>query len=141
MNIPLAVAAVDKDAPLRLAVAAEVAFPFGGMTAAGLRKEAARGRLAIERIAGKDYTTLTAIEAMRERCRKGAKAPDSGSGQHGGANGPSGSSATVANELALASAKMSMEKLKQGTQSGSPKSTNRRAPAAVIRGKFPSPTH
>ena len=33
MNIPLAVAAVDKDAPLRLAVAAEVAFPFGGMTA------------------------------------------------------------------------------------------------------------
>jgi hypothetical protein len=39
------------------------------MTASGLRKEAARGRLAVERIAGKDFTTLAAIANMRTLCR------------------------------------------------------------------------
>ena len=48
---------IGLDTPLRLDVAARVAFPGGGMTASGLRREAARGRLQIERIAGKDYTT------------------------------------------------------------------------------------
>jgi hypothetical protein len=48
--------------PLRLAVAAALAYPDGSMTASGLRREAARGRLAIERTAGKDYTMLAAIE-------------------------------------------------------------------------------
>ncbi|QOZ09246.1 excisionase [Bradyrhizobium sp. CCBAU 51765] len=61
--------AISPETPLRLAIAAEVAFPQGGMTASGLRKEAARGRLMIERIAGKDYTTLAAIAKMRELCR------------------------------------------------------------------------
>src|SRR6478609_8294988 len=55
--------------PLRLAVAAAVAFPDGSMTASGLRREAARGRLVIERIAGKDFTTLANIERRRELCR------------------------------------------------------------------------
>jgi hypothetical protein len=41
----------------------------GSMTAGGLRREAARGRLVIERTAGKDYTTLAAIEEMRQLCR------------------------------------------------------------------------
>jgi hypothetical protein len=49
--------------PLRLKTAAEVAFPGGGMTASGLRHEAVRGRLVVERIAGKDYTTLQAIDS------------------------------------------------------------------------------
>ena len=39
-------------------VAASLAYPDGSMTASGLRREAAKGRLAIERIAGKDYTTI-----------------------------------------------------------------------------------
>jgi hypothetical protein len=39
------------------------------MTASGLRREAARGRLSIERIAGKDYTTLANIERMRKTCQ------------------------------------------------------------------------
>lgn len=55
--------------PLRLKRAAEVAFPDGGMTASGLRREAVRGRLVVERIAGKDYTTLQAIADMRKLCR------------------------------------------------------------------------
>jgi hypothetical protein len=60
---------VDNDAPLRLTRAAEIAFPDGSMTASGLRKEAAKGRLVIERIANKDYTTLAAIADMRAACR------------------------------------------------------------------------
>jgi hypothetical protein len=60
---------IGGDTPLRLDVAAKLAFPDGSMTAAGLRKEAGRGRLIIERIARKDYTTLSAIARMRELCR------------------------------------------------------------------------
>src|ERR1035441_7682302 len=69
---------VKPDTPLRLSVAAAVAFPDGTMTASGLRKEAARGRLVIERIAGKDYTTLANIERMRELCRVEVRVRDSG---------------------------------------------------------------
>jgi hypothetical protein len=58
----------ELDPPLRLADAAALAFPHGGMTAAGLRKEAAKGRLAIFRIANKDFTTLMRRRtAMRSR--------------------------------------------------------------------------
>jgi hypothetical protein len=64
---------IEPDTPLRLAVAAKEAFPNGGMTASGLRKEAERGRLVIERIAGKDYTTLAAIVEMRKLCRVAPK--------------------------------------------------------------------
>jgi|ERR1043166_3801980 hypothetical protein len=60
---------VSLDTPLRLSVAAALAFPDGSMTPSGLRREIVRGRLVIERIAGKDYTTLANIERMRELCR------------------------------------------------------------------------
>src|SRR5437016_6269673 len=69
---------VKPDTPLRLDVAAALAYPDGSMTSSGLRREAARGRLAIERVAGKDYTTLAAIENMRALCRVPQKAPVSG---------------------------------------------------------------
>jgi hypothetical protein len=39
--------------PLRLEIAAALAYPDGSMTASGLRREAGRGRLAIERVAGR----------------------------------------------------------------------------------------
>jgi hypothetical protein len=61
--------AIRSNTPLRLAVAASIAYPDGSMTASGLRREAAKGRLVIERTAGKGYTTLDAIEKMRELCR------------------------------------------------------------------------
>jgi hypothetical protein len=73
---------VTPDTPLRLGIAAAVAFPDGSMTTAGLRREGARGRLVIERIAGKDYTTLASIERMRELCRVEAKARDSTCAEH-----------------------------------------------------------
>src|SRR5580704_18409604 len=68
--------AIGRETPLRLSVAAALAFPDGSMTASGLRRERARGRLVVERIAGKDYTTLANIERMRELCRVAARAPD-----------------------------------------------------------------
>ena len=55
--------------PIRVTVAAKIAFPDGSMTASGLRREARRGNLVIERVAGRDYTTLERIAAMREKCR------------------------------------------------------------------------
>lgn len=60
---------IGPNTPLRLAKAAALAFPDGGMTEKGLRREHARGNLTIERVAGKDYTTLAYIEEMRRRCR------------------------------------------------------------------------
>jgi hypothetical protein len=68
---------VTPDTPLRLSIAAAIAFPDGSMTGAGLRREADRGRLVIERVAGKDFTTLANIERMRELCRVEAKVPGS----------------------------------------------------------------
>src|SRR3979490_2682000 len=70
---------VKPDTPLRLDVAAALAYPDGSMTASGLRKEAGRGRLAIERVAGKDHPTPAAIQDMRALCRVPRKAPVSGS--------------------------------------------------------------
>src|SRR3974390_3318240 len=78
---------VTPDTPLRLRVAAALAFPDGSMTASGLRREGVRGRLSIERIAGQDYTALAHIERMRDACRVEAREPDFGSGPRGGKGG------------------------------------------------------
>ena len=70
---------IGPETPLRLDVAAQLAFPDGSMTASGLRREGRRGHLVIERIAGKDFTTLHHIEDMRLKCRDQQKAQGSGS--------------------------------------------------------------
>lgn len=94
--------AVSGDTPLRLDLAARLAFPDGSMKAAGLRREAARGRLVIERVAGKDYTTLDAIRDMRKRCQLSARPRDCGSGPPaviataGSSGNQAGSSSTAA---------------------------------------------
>jgi len=68
---------ITRDTPLRLADAVKLAFPCGGMTVSGLRREIARGNLAIEMIAGKQFTTLRDIEKMRLKCRENQRAPAS----------------------------------------------------------------
>ena len=60
-------------------LAAKLAFPDGSITASALRRESLRGRLVIERIAGKDYTTLANIERMRRLCQLERKESGSGS--------------------------------------------------------------
>jgi hypothetical protein len=69
---------IRPDTPLRLDVAAALAYPDGSMTASGLRREHKRGRLIIERTAGKDYTTLANIERMRALCHVNQARRDSG---------------------------------------------------------------
>src|SRR3569623_595376 len=81
MSTPLPkLQSVSMDTPLRLAVAAKIAFPDGSISESGLRRERDRGHLATERIAGKEYTTLADIRAMRKRCRAEAKVPVSTNG-------------------------------------------------------------
>ena len=40
-----------------------------GLAVGGLRREAARGRLAIFRVSGKDFTTAAEMQRMFEQCR------------------------------------------------------------------------
>jgi hypothetical protein len=103
---------VSKDAPLKLDLAAQLGFPDGSMSASGLRREAAKGRLVIERIAGKDYTTLEAIEEMRKLCRIDRKVSDYGSEKEKEKFHPLGSSVTDQNKYALDAAMTRAKKLK-----------------------------
>jgi hypothetical protein len=103
---------IKPDTPLRLSVAAAMAFPDGSMTASGLRREYARGRLVIERIAGKDFTTLAHIEQMRELCRVETKVHAFTSDDGAGAQ-LSGSSSIMVAKSAQARAKMISAQLKK----------------------------
>jgi hypothetical protein len=139
--------AYDPDVPLRLKVAAEVAFPDGSMTVSGLRREAHRGRLVIERIAGKDYTTLAAIEQMRMQCRLQQRGRVSGSekldetGEVGLPTHPSTSSETGTINRAQAAARMIVAELKgRSKPTSTPSTPRRRNKASVIPLKSRLPT-
>src|SRR5262245_47253848 len=125
-------ATIGPDTPLRLDIAAAFAYPDGSMTASGLRREAGRGRLAIERGAGKDYTTLPAIAEMRERCRQNTKDRASGCARLGATGeaeprtGRSGSSSTENIRRARAAAATIVLALKQPSKLTSPASGSRR---------------
>src|SRR6266700_4495867 len=105
---------ITADTPLRLADAIKIAFPMGGMTVAGLRRERDRNRLVVEKIACKEFTTLAHIERMRELCRDEAKVPGfslrppaeprlerSPTGQHGSSETTAGISAQAALQMRL----------------------------------------
>src|SRR5579871_2341016 len=70
---------IKPDTPLRLHVAAALAFPDGSMTENSLRKATTQGRLMHERLQGKIYTTLAWIADWRAACRVQPKASGSGS--------------------------------------------------------------
>ncbi|UVK38227.1 excisionase [Mesorhizobium sp. AR10] len=108
----------DIDAPLRLDTVAKLGFPDETMTVKGLRKERDRGRLTTEIIANKEYTTLAAIERMRELCRVQAKEPalsgGTKAGRPTGRSGarPDGSSKKTESEQQLALSRMIASRLK-----------------------------
>lgn len=79
MKAPGDLTGVSDDTPLRLAIAAKLAFPDGSMSERGLKREIERGRLACERIAGKVYTTFNYIKRMRDECRENHSGSESGS--------------------------------------------------------------
>ena len=131
---------IAEDTPLRLNVAAALAYPDGSMTASGLRREAARGRLVIERTAGKDYTTLGAIRTMRDLCRLEARGRGYGSGERAATEGPGrrttpcGSSETETIKRAQAAARMIVQELKGHSPNISTGSTSSKRPKGhVIR--------
>jgi len=101
----------DPETPLRLADILPLAFPAGGMTISGLRKEARRGRLAVMRIAGKDFTTLADIEEMKRQCRLPPNQQGSGSDPPARTERRSGSSSTGAGRSTLAAAELIVKRL------------------------------
>src|ERR1700681_2994341 len=103
---------IRPDTPLRLNIAASLGYPDGSMTASGLRREAARGRLVIERIAGKDYTTLANIERMRELCRV-EPSPLASTSENATAERRPGSFSTQERKFARARAQRTSERLKR----------------------------
>lgn len=127
----LARADVDLNTPLRLSAAAAIAFPDGSMTASGLRREMDRGRLVIERIAGKLYTTLADIERMRALCREERKAQDCGCANQEGmatrAAQQSGLSSTETAKSSLDALLMMLDQPNENSSSTSERSTGRSA--------------
>ena len=118
--------------------AAAIAFPVGGMTVSGLRKERDRGRLVVERIVGREFTTLRNIEQMRERCRELPKVHGSGSSQKNVAQmekslgGPHGSFGTERVKSARAALEKTAEALNKPSPNTSLRNIKSRATAAVI---------
>jgi hypothetical protein len=133
------VRALDPSDPLRLADAVKIAFPCGGMTVSGLRREAAKGRLTIEKIAGKDFVTLEAINEMRVKCRDQQKAQGSGLSQKNETMRESlrdaqhGSSETDRIKSARAALEMTARGLSKPSPNTSPENTKSRETGVVIR--------
>jgi hypothetical protein len=130
--------AIGVDVPLRLAQAARIAFPQGGMTVSGLRREAARNRLVIELIAGKQFTTLRHIEHMRLLCRANPKEQGSGLSQKSvtatarSSVAPLGASETDRAKSARDALELTARGLKKPSASTSQQNTKSHASAAVI---------
>jgi hypothetical protein len=129
---------IGLDTPLRLIDAARIAFPAGGMTVSGLRKERNRNRLVIEKIAGKEFTTLRNIAEMRVKCREARKEPDYGSSPKSetqtakSSATPAGSLETERAKSALAALEQTAKGLSKPFPNTSPKNTRYRATADVI---------
>jgi hypothetical protein len=138
--------AIGPDTPLRLETAVKIAFPDGGMTVSGLRRERDRGNLSVERVAGKEFTTLGNIEEMRKKCRVKPKEPGSGSNpkneiEMGDSSiGRHGSSVMEPTKSALAALKMTARALSESSPNTSPANTSPTEPAAVVLLKSSSST-
>jgi hypothetical protein len=114
--------------PLRLAIAARIAFPDGSIGESGLRNEIARGNLVAEKIAGKLFVTLAAVDDMRSKCRVLPKASNSTADlPNAKAESGAGSSSTPTPsraKSAQAHLEMTAQRLRKSSPSTSPKSTN-----------------
>jgi hypothetical protein len=117
--------------PLRLEVAAALGFPGGSMTVSSLRRLIVARKLEHEKIAGKYFVTLAAIEEMRTSCRVPAKAPASPSKKRE-TDTPPGSSKTGSEPSALDAMNAIAEGLKESLQPTSSKSTTRKKPSATV---------
>jgi hypothetical protein len=130
-------AEIGPNTPLLLKDAVSIAFPAGGMTVSGLRKERDRGRLCVEKIAGREFTTLGNIEQMRKQCRDIRRAQGSGSNQKNvvrtekSSGTPLGSSETDRASSARAALEMTALALSKHSQNTSPQNTKSLASTVV----------
>ena len=123
-SLEIDLSAIGPDTPLRLELAAQLAYPDGSMTKSGLRREIARGHLECERTAGKQYVTLADIQRMRARCRENQKVPASIFVNEVVAR-PSTSSSMEKTRSALAAAEMVAQTLKRPLPTTSAENTSR----------------
>ena len=97
-----------------LAEAVDRFLPGGVWTVSSLRTEIRKGRLQVERIAGKFGVTESAIEEMRKLCRERQKAHGSTSG-NGQAERPSGVLETANAKSAQVAAQATLQALKKNS--------------------------
>jgi len=131
-SLEIDLSAIKPDTPLRLEVAARLAYPDGSMTKSGLRREIARGHLDCERTAGKQYVTLADIQRMRAKCRENQKAPAS-TFVNDVAASPSTSFSTEKTKSALAAAEMIARALKKPSPTTSAESTSQTGSVVTLQ--------
>jgi hypothetical protein len=109
------------------------------MTVSGLRREAVKGNLVLERYANKDFVTLNAISEMRKRCRDQQKVPVSGSNLKSETRRRSSSAAlhgsfeTERTRSALVALEQTARALSKPSLNTSPRNTPSQGTADVIR--------
>lgn len=105
-------------------------FPEGPFTVSSLRTEIRKGRLVVERIAGKMVVTESAIGGMMQLCRESGSnhASTSGNVQAGA---PYGSSSGLDLKKAQDAAKATLKALKENSLGSSLRNTSHRKPAAT----------
>ncbi len=103
---------VNPDTPLRLSKAVAIAFPDGSLKPSTLMTEHQRGNLELEKIGGRWFVTLRAINEMRKKCRVVVNRPGFGS-ENEQVVRPYTSSLTEAERSARAAALIAAERLKK----------------------------
>ena len=122
--------------PLRLAVAARLAFPDGSMSEKALWEMGHARKLTVEVIRGKHYTTLADIEEMRRLCRVQAKVqgstcyrPETGGSDTMSSATPSTGSGNKS--PALEKARLILRKQKSSSSNTEPQNTTPKPGATV----------
>lgn len=99
-------------------------LPGGHWTVSSLRTEIRKGRLQVERIAGKIGVTESAIREMRQLCRDKPKDPASTSGPPDTTGKQPGLSSTEERKQAQDAAKATLKALRTGSRNTSRKNTS-----------------
>lgn len=123
---------------ITLDTAAALAFPDGTVTVHVLRTQRNKGLLDTWRLGRREYTTLEAVNRMKQKCHAAPRQPASGSAPAPAAK-PSSSSSTEDGKSAQAAALASVKRLKKRLQTISASAESANA-AQVIRPRFGSRT-
>ena len=89
---------ITNTTPIRLSLAAELAFPDGSVSAATLRREISTGRLTGWKVGSKLLTSQAEITAWLDRCRVEAEPHQTGARRHPSNGRPSEAALAAAQE-------------------------------------------